>query len=569
MVHFFRLKMLCIFRILCTVTVLLVVNPVAWSAPAGEENVFPQGRFDLIQDEETKPGAPVGSSLPKTWKLWSRRQLKQVALVDDEGNRWLRIVNGDGKQSVGLMSRLKLQPSWKYLTVSAKMTTKDLQRGREVWQTARISLTFENDQKQRVGTYTAVPELNADSPWQDVGVELTVPQGATYLKVEPGLYNATGELGIDDIQIAAEDKVPSAVGGTFPNGAFDAMRSKAKLLSLWHLWRPQDNAQVNLEHDVDNRWLEISNNDTTKSVGVVARLKLDPSWKRVVIKTKMAARELKTGKAEWQTARIALQFEDAQNKKVGAFPPTLNVAEDTPWKSMELEIAVPQGVTYLKMEPGLYNATGVLGLDDITVTGDEKEAKVAPNKLSPDALPIVEAKGSSAGTPRLGPSLLKSIPTQTVFGAGHFDAALLRNGVPQGWEIAAADKARILTLDEEGNRFLILTNRDATKAVSLTARLKIKPEWKSLHIKVRLAAESLHVGKEWWHNARIALRFEDQNGVKMGELPPAISLSKSAPWQVLETDITIPANAAYLKVQPGLFFATGTFKVDDILITSR
>lgn len=522
------------------------------SAPSvgvdSQSNLFLPGNFSATK-----------GNLPPGWGLWDKSENK-VRLVGDNGQRYLLLNNNDPRMSVGLVAHLRLEPGWKHLRVSMKMMGQNLQPGELIWQRARVGLRFEDMNKHPVGGYLPSPSIAADTDWRLLEARLEVPSGAAFLVLEPGLYHTTGLYGVSDIRVVPERESAAPEGDPFPQGAFDRVELNDGLPRNWYLWDKSE-GHVGMIDERGNRWLQLTNDDPSVNVGLVTMLKLKPEWKALRLTTRMAGKNLKGGKQPWQRAHITFQFEDNFQNRVGAMPPSLSLAEDTIWKTMSLELSIPQGATYLKIEPGLVATTGVLGVDDIQVTGlniiNASDVQLSTPPVS---------NGSPAINPVKPQMTIIAKPMTGVFKEGAFDRAKIDGNLPVGWQTDAKSQAKVTIVDEDGNRYLQITNDDPTLAVSVTTKLKLEPEWKTLVLKTKLAAQNLQVGRADWHNARLPLRFVNDQDEKVGTLPPPFFLAADADWKTMEMKLTIPPGATYLKLQPGLYFATGLMKLDDIVI---
>lgn len=529
---------------------LLCFAPQASSDVLTPENVFPAGTFSL---------GPVDGRLPKGWLLWDNCQSK-VGLINDKGRRYLILTIDNAAANVGIFKELRLQPDWKYLVVRTSMAAKKLQVGKIDWQNARLDLQFENTQRQRVGGYPDSPILRDNTDWTSFEKHLKVPEGAVYLRLEPSMLNTTGTIGVGDIGVFVSDTPPvennldnkalpgvdftppalganglNAGGEAFPQGAFDTAPVVDGLPAGWLLWDNSRN-KVKLVDDNGERWLRLSNGAGAGFVGVFSMIKLKPEWKQVSLSTRVKAKGLRPTEAALQPARIDYAFEDANHQTAGAEPPPLRLTADTDWVPVKVNLPIPPGAAYLKFELALFSG-GEMGVDAITVTGSEQ--------------------------------VIPAPPDTGVFSPGAFGSAPLNGKLPDGWQVAAENAAKIALADEAGKHCLTITNDNPAQAVSAAAQLKLDPKWQKLTITTHMAAQNLKPGKEDWHNARLPLRFVNDKGEKVGDLPIPLALTRDSAWRTMTMQVAIPPGATYLKLQAGLFFATGTMKLDDLIIKAE
>ena len=147
-----------------------------------------------------------------------------------------------------------------------------------------------------------------------------------------------------------------------------------------------------------------------------------------------------------------------------------------------------------------------------------------------------------------------------------------RNLLPSGdFQIPENNKALGLDLSEGisiaqngAERWLKFENAGTDKAVALTRSVALPPNSKLAVVSAKMKATNLKLGKEGWHEARIALRFEDDKGEMKGGYPSMPNLRADSDWIVREVVLEVPAGATRIVLQPGLWLASGTLEMDDL-----
>lgn len=166
---------------------LLVFAPALFAgAPPGfnpEPEQVVNGDFEAGTDGWNLWGADVGS--------WGR---------NDGGGA--RIFNGTPKWS-GVDQILALPDGIKEARVSGWLRSENLVAGSQGWETGRIAVEFLDDAGTLVGGYpAAVGQIVGTTPWNEVRRTYQVPAGATKIKIQCALGNATGTVFCDDISAA-------------------------------------------------------------------------------------------------------------------------------------------------------------------------------------------------------------------------------------------------------------------------------------------------------------------------------------------------------------------------------
>ena len=148
---------------------------------------------------------------------------------------------------------------------------------------------------------------------------------------------------------------------------------------------------------------------------------------------------------------------------------------------------------------------------------------------------------------------------------GDFKNPGANTGWAEGFNIPQNQEFRVVT--ENGKSWLRIENRDAGRQLDYVhAYVKITPEIESLTISVRLKATNLRVGKEGWHDARVALSFE---GGSFGFPAQVPELRADSDWVDQSVELKVPKGATRLNIQPALFRCTGVFEIADLTVTPR
>jgi len=180
------------------------------------------GNFD-VDDVQLLADAPKGMPLSAlaTDGAFSFRRLNRVASppgwivpyaiataekppirLEREGdNGFVRIENGAAGKSVIMEQLYAVDPAWKKVRVAAKIRTKGLQCGAEVWEDARVMVTFADGRGQKVGGYGEVPCVKGDQDWAEMSAVREVPEGSAAIRLQVGLFSSTGTADFDDIKV--------------------------------------------------------------------------------------------------------------------------------------------------------------------------------------------------------------------------------------------------------------------------------------------------------------------------------------------------------------------------------
>lgn len=125
---------------------------------------------------------------------------------------------------------------------------------------------------------------------------------------------------------------------------------------------------------------------------------------------------------------------------------------------------------------------------------------------------------------------------------------------------------QVLAIDENGTRYLHLSNAGADSYVGAAKYFSLPPEWRALTISARVRAKNLRRNdpNTDWKTARIGIKFRDARHQQVGGWPPSLMLPGNSDWKVLSARMDIPRQAAFVFIEPMLQETAGEFDVDDL-----
>jgi beta-galactosidase len=126
------------------------------------------------------------------------------------------------------------------------------------------------------------------------------------------------------------------------------------------------NQEYRVASDGGRHWLRMENRDASRQLDAVhAYVKVGPQIASLTVSARMKATDLKIGKEDWHTARVALMFEGGSF----GYPPVVpELRADSDWVTKSVELTVPVGATRLNIQPAMFYCTGVFEIADLTVT---------------------------------------------------------------------------------------------------------------------------------------------------------------------------------------------------------
>lgn len=497
-----------------------VEAPVPWTGRPIRPN-FPEGTFENIE----------GSGWPEGFEPWTPNAFK---IIEENGNRFLRLVNDKPGTSVGGAGWFQLPPEWKAFRIRAKMRARNLKIGDKPWESARVTLMTANAEGERAGGYLDIVQLREDSDWKVVEVMNPIAKDASVLQIEPGLLGSTGVFDVDDIEVldASHEDLPHLpIIENGPSTTFDELNGRG--------W-PQDwyghgsnPALVSTVEEDGNRFLRISS-DKLVYQAAKGRYKLPDNWRalRVIARLRMKNLRRKPGAQGWETARVGFIFQDKQGAQAGGFQQSLEMSSDSDWKILAVKADIPRDATYIEIAAMLQEALGTFDVDDLAFEQATPTVNIAPVH-----------------------------PWTRLFPEGTFEH-VEENGGPLHWDMDK--KAQIV--EEDGNKFLRLENDSNRNTVFVSGQWKIEPTWKGVRVRARLRGRNLKKGTNPFDGARLQILFANAQDSPINAAPVMLELTRDGDWKDLQTAVAIPPGAAIIKLMPSLSRTSGTLDVDDVYI---
>ncbi len=317
-----------------------------------QDNLLKNGDFKIDSD---------GNGIPDGWNA-----PKGVSYPSEDGRKLLKIDGGG--LSVG--AKIAVDPSWTSLKLSFKARYKDVVVGDQDWKTARMAMVFNDKAGKKVGDWPNVwGETGTSDGWITFEREYKIPQGADHLVINPANFGKSGTVEFDDIKVVvgkskkpqyvdvADIKIPE--GNIVENGNFEKDLNNDGVPDKWDrrdgISYPSENGK---------RWLKIEGGQKS----IHRKIELEPGWGVVKLSFKARCKDIVPGEEGWQNARMAMNFADDSDKKVGEWPNVFGWSEGTKdWVECEREYKVPPGASCLFINPANYGKSGTVEFADISL----------------------------------------------------------------------------------------------------------------------------------------------------------------------------------------------------------
>ena len=117
------------------------------------------------------------------------------------------------------------------------------------------------------------------------------------------------------------------------------------------------------------------------------KVKLDPEWAVLTVKTRIKPTDVVVGKESWMNARVPMSFHDANGKQVGGWPRVFGFEGTHDWIDCERDFAIPDGAVVLNISQGNYGQSGTAEFAPIVVSLKRRHAKGMCNAPLPEGAP--------------------------------------------------------------------------------------------------------------------------------------------------------------------------------------
>ena len=132
---------------------------------------------------------------------------KGISIGEEEGNHFLRLEAVEPGVQIQAYRKIPLPGGVQKLDISFRARAIDIAPGAESWHTGRVILHFKDAANQVVKPDPAPFAFKGNSDgWVEKSVQLTVPEGATFLEIFPALFQVgQGILDVDDVVVSPAD----------------------------------------------------------------------------------------------------------------------------------------------------------------------------------------------------------------------------------------------------------------------------------------------------------------------------------------------------------------------------
>jgi len=181
--------------------------------------------------------------------------------------------------------------------------------------------------------------------------------------------------------IAATPAVAQDAPNALTNGGFEEAGDMGGAAG----WTRGDPTLVKFVTEDDNRFCRIELPEKKAAI-ISQEIDLPTGTTAIDVSVRMRVKDLQTGEKAWNTGMVQYQFYNAAGERVGGWPKLMPGGDLAEWTKLENSgEAVPEGAVTLKVQCGVWGASGTFDYDDVTVTTHKADGP-APGSGPGDAM---------------------------------------------------------------------------------------------------------------------------------------------------------------------------------------
>ncbi|WDI39978.1 glycoside hydrolase family 5 protein [Bremerella sp. P1] len=382
-------------NILFALSIILILSTSATADDAVE--LAPNGTFEAPNADASWPADWGGVKTGGTWE-------------EEDGNRFVRLKSPQPGEMVMLYQEIKLPTNLGALKLKWKQRVSDLKKGKNSWFDARIMLEFIDDQHQKVTpTPSAATTGKNTDGWVEREAEFLVPENAYWLKFMPALFNVeSGTFDLDDISLQPIDPAPlreemeRKTRERLAKQQADAIKRRAKAQAMLQQWGSlipngdfteqtkglptawgKMSGDLSWQTEGENTFLRIHSSQPGKLSMVYRMYDIPAGTDALELTWKQRISDLKTGKMPWHDARIMIEFQGIDGKKLSSKPSPAYTQKNTDgWVEKSKSFLVPEDALTVILMPSLFEvASGTFDIDNLQLKPTSPEPLLAAVKL--------------------------------------------------------------------------------------------------------------------------------------------------------------------------------------------
>jgi len=260
------------------------------------------------------------------------------------------------------------------IELSGWVKTAGIEKGKNVWNTGKFDIAFLNSGEKEIKNESIASVLGT-TPWTFYKKTISVPAGASKIKVMLALGQTNGTIFFDDLKAIpfTQEQIDKIHEGENAKKAAEtaAIASAAKELSNTSFengidsWR--GNASVSTTTSKEGKSALILNSSTFDWTGIDQIADVPTNTTSITVSGWLKSDNIKQGKEVWNNGILAIEFTGIDNTKTGESQSITFVTGTTDWTFYTKTYPIPAGTKNYRVMIALGFATGTLYADALSV----------------------------------------------------------------------------------------------------------------------------------------------------------------------------------------------------------
>jgi hypothetical protein len=260
---------------------------------------------------------------------------------------------------------------------SGWVKTEAIEKGKNEWNTGKFDIEFLNSGEKRIENQSIASVLGT-TPWTFYKKTITVPAGASKLRIMLALGQTNGSIFFDDIKAVAitleqlnkiheEENAKTTTAlipvnsdskpNVFSNGGFE------NGITSW-----RGNATVSTSIFKEGKAALILNSNTFDWTGIDQIADIPDNSTTITISGWLKSETITQGKDSWNNGLLNIEFTGSSDQKTGDDQNITFVTGTSDWTHYTKTLPIPKGTKKYRIMLALGFASGTLYADDINVS---------------------------------------------------------------------------------------------------------------------------------------------------------------------------------------------------------
>lgn len=281
-----------------------------------------------------------------------------------------------GAEWKGIDQIMALPKNTAAIELSGWVKTEAVEKGKNVWNTGKFDIEFLNSGEKGIENQSIASVLGT-TPWTFYKKTITVPAGATKLRIMLALGQTNGSIFFDDIKAVAitleqlnkiheEESAKTMAGNSSNSESKPTELSNGNFENEMASWR--GNATTSTSIFKEGKAALILNSTTFDWTGIDQIADVPENVSSITLSGWLKSDNIKQGKDPWNNGLFNVEFTGNDTTKTSDDQNIALVTATTDWTFYTKTFPIPAGTKKYRIMLALGFASGTFYADDITVS---------------------------------------------------------------------------------------------------------------------------------------------------------------------------------------------------------